>query len=774
MKPGFIYRFISQSFHETDDIQVWVDIEDWDNMVADDFEQTIYAPIPTGEPIKLSCIDNNEDVFKVIRPQQLTIKFHSTTEINSTTFASGSDERWKVKAYIDENSTKVFFYGYLIMTGMDSPFMPHPNEVTLIATDNLGTLKDIPLSDFSDANPTGYNKISTFLAWCLSKTNLLLELVVAFNIRHGTGALVSPTGGVNFHSTGSVYTIRVQDQYEFFAYVGQRITVTGSASNNSTFTVIGVTTATGTTFIEVLEVVVGEFPLTGVTLTDASSALHLFNTVFLHARTWEDEIGTSINCYEVLEKILYGANLFQRQGKWYIVRIDEREGNGMYFETFNSSGVSALDLTLKTVDKNIGKDGYDILFSEGATKVLFDRPRKSVRLDFDYTYPMETPCNVDFVRGDLIDGSDPLHEIYALDCWTVKEGVPGFSGTVDGTTARIHRINNSNGYELERYIVLTPRTSFETSSINDATYAESEVIPLNLKDKFIVRGDFRLTNITSGLDDRRLMRAILHGEDDSWWILGIDGSGNPFWWDTANWTANSGEGTSEVDFGSDDWQNMNWESPPTPVGGDLYIWLNQLNQNSGPDDTADIQYSNLSFEYIPYIDGTYRILTGHYHKVTQDDYRAKIEKTVYMGDAPNKLVKGAMFIFNGTTYILTSKFWNAAVFPLGPPDGTYIHPYGEIQVFDVWNQYNREMRIFYATMQGIDAGELDASFLPNHASLVHRYIFQDVTPDTFNKSFVCLTLDQDWRNQSATGTFRECHSSTINKVYLGHEFKYKE
>ncbi|MGA4923463.1 hypothetical protein, partial [Bacillus subtilis] len=68
--------------------------------------------------------------------------------------------------------------------------------------------------------------------------------------------------------------------------------------------------------------------------------------------------------------------------------------------------------------------------------------------------------------------------------------VPGYYGTVDGTTATIHKLYNSINYEIERYIVLTPRTTYETSSINDATYIQSESIVVNEKDKLNVSADY--------------------------------------------------------------------------------------------------------------------------------------------------------------------------------------------------------------------------------------------------------------------------------------------
>lgn len=66
-KPLTIYLIKWQSFHENTDIQCWVEIADYDNMIPDDEAQDVYLLQPAGEPATLSVIDNDENPFKVIR-----------------------------------------------------------------------------------------------------------------------------------------------------------------------------------------------------------------------------------------------------------------------------------------------------------------------------------------------------------------------------------------------------------------------------------------------------------------------------------------------------------------------------------------------------------------------------------------------------------------------------------------------------------------------------------------------------------------------------------
>lgn len=707
-KPGTIYRINWQAFHETEDIQCYIDISDNDNLIDDGDTATVYELQGSGEPANVSVIDNNEDPFTPILAQQLTINFESTSNINMSTFAKGSDQRWSVHYYIGTDTVTIF-KGFLVLEGMSEALLPVPNTVSLTANDGLGLLKDIALVNADVENPQGYHKISDYLTWALRQTGMELDMYAAFNIK--------------------------------------------LASNVSDIS------------------------------TPNTDPEHFFYTTYLEAKTFEDEIGASIDCYSAIERMLgEEAVLFQMRGQWWVLRRDEVEHptRGLYVTKFDSSGSFVSNLGEIDFRKEIGKV-KSIKFSEEASVAVVNRAHKSVRLDFNYNIPREVPCNKDFSRGDVIDDTFP-EKTYALDCWTLREGVPGYYGTVDGTAVAIHRQFNSNDYETERYIVLTPRTSFETSSINDATYIESEAIYVDEKDKFSMSIDFRLESdiSTGGNGNARLFRAVLHGDDNSWWVLGeaSTGDGIPVWYNTSNWTLFTAKGSTSVDFDENDteWRTINWDAPPIPVSGSLYIWINQFNQLSSSDDNVNIWYNNLSFTYIPFINGSYQSYTGQYHKTTQSgNYKAKREREVFISDSPKKLFKGGLFEFNGSAYVLAGNFYNAAVYPDGGyPSSDWEHPYGHIQLFDVWNQFKNEMRVLQATLQGCDLDLTRSGGLPDTAHLINKWNPIDTSTNLVNRYFHLLTFNQNHDSQGWTGTFREAVDLTIEKNYDNHEFKYKQ
>lgn len=701
-KPGYIYRMNWQSFHETTDLQCYIDISDNDNLIDDADDPVIIEMEAGGDPARLSVIDNSESPLTVILAQQLTIRFNSSAFVTMSTFSSGSDNRWSVHFYLGDD-TKTIFKGFLISddNSISEEFLSPPNEVVLTANDGLPLLKDIPLVNADGDNPQGYHKLSDYLSWALRRTGLDLSMRVAFNIK-------------------------------------------------------------------------GENDIDDISVPNVNPE-HFFYTQYLEAKTFEKEIGESVSSAEAIEIILgHEARIFQYQGIWHIMRVDEVEDStrGLFITTYDSSGSFVANLGEVDYRKEIGHI-HDIKFIV-QTIITQNRARKSLRLTYKYETPKELPCNIDFSRGTNETVVSSTEKKYDISCWTLREGGPGYYGTVDGTTATIRKIFNANDEETERYVLLTPRSSFESSSINDITYIESEGIEITEKDKFELSIDFKLTNTTSGTPDVKLLRAVIFGDDGSYWILGEDtiGDGNHKWFDTSLFTINTAKGEVRIDTDNEDWQSVNWSAPAAPVTGKLYIWLNQFRQNSNSFYNQNIKYANLSFSYIPYINGSYRPYTGQYHEVTQDgNYKAKIDEQVYMSDSPNKIFKGALFEFDGSIYNLSGLFYNAAVNPGGPPDDSYKQRYGLLQLFDVWNQYKNEMRIIQGSLQGVDLDKTKNS-LPYPAHLINKWNPTDTSFHVTNKYFLLLHFDQGYGNAGWTGVFREVVDLTKTKSYTGNTFKY--
>jgi hypothetical protein len=774
-KPGRIYRITQQAFDPASDIQEVCDISDNDYLVDDSATVDIITLQGAPQPFRLSVIDSDEDILTPVKSQQLTIQFLSdgVSGIGMNTFASGSDARWSFHLYI---ATETLLRGFLVLNDMSEDFMPDPNIVVLTGTDGLGLLKDIPWVDFSGNNPVGDYKLASIIMQCLYRTGVVINLHAAFNIK--LAGLIDDISIVN--------------------------------------------------------------------TTDE----HFFSKVYLNAKTFEDQIGTCINCYDVLKRILgEEARVFQRNGVWFIQRIDEMiVTGGVYITTFSSSGIFLQNTGAKTWEKSVGKDSpYTIFFSREQTRVVPTRPVKDIKESFSYEYPQEVPDNTDFDRGDLIDGTNPLSKTYKIADW-----VSLFSNTStdDAPTTPIYiRRIFVNDYETERYVVIEAKSG-------DFNFIMSNPIRVGLKDKFILGLEMRLSSDVGGSGFYRdnSIQVRLYGNDGTFWThqSANSASAEKKWVAcTSTFRTNQKFFSVEGDSVNDQTESIglyNGESAEIPVAGYIRIILG-ASENFGDD--HDTYYSGLSFDYRPYINGSHGKFTGQEQTVTQSGaYKEKRETQVYMTDAPRMLQKGAMLkelslveIFSGSvdflagtsfnisgyqlglfragqiinisggslsdqtarvisaiyhviidktevsidgstffethtasikeqTFELANSFYNAALNPAGPPDATYLHPYSEIQAYDVFNQFVYDRRIFQATLQGCDLGTLDADSLANNAHLIYKWTFTDMTSDTINRVFILLTFDQDHRIQEWSAVFREIDNSVRTKIYTGRVFKY--
>lgn len=706
-RTATILRINYQSYHETTDLQVFDDIEDMDNLVGDTDPQNIILLQGAGEPGKLTTIDNNEDPFTVIRAQQLTIKYVSSNITDSMAlFAYGSDQRWRVTRYLGTRANPIW-KGYLV-----------------IDDNNISE----PL--LSAPNP------------------------ITLTANDGLGRLKDQPLVDDAGNNPSGYNTVAQ-------YLAWALKLTGLSL----------------TWRVAFNIKLSDL-IDDISIPNTDDE-HLFSNIYLDAKTFEAGIGKCISAYETIQRILgHEASLFQYQGKWFIMRIDEVEGasKGLFITTFDADGVFQNNLGEIDYQRNIGS--AETIKIVTGTEATSSRPRKSAKLTFSFDLPQEVPCNVDFSRGTNEVVISPTETHLDISCWTLREGYPGGYGSAGGTTAYLRKIL-TNTYETARYAVLTPRTVEESGS-SQPTYIESEGIPVLAGDKFSSSVDWRLNlGIASGGGNYRLFRFILHGNDGSYWILGrpSDTSGSDDtvqWYNTSGFTTNTGRGKTTIDFDTVDeeqWQTISWDAPPLPVSGTLYIWLNQFNQSNVVGDDKQIWYSNLSFSLTVRISETYQKYTGQYHSTSQAGaYKAKIDDTVYVSDSPHPLFKGAMFRLTGGAYVLVSQFYNASVFPGGPPSSDFVHRYGEIQLFDVWNQWNRSVRSLQAQGQGIDLDTTKDS-LPYPLGLINKIKITDSTRHTSSRFFILLNPDIDYATAGWSGTMREVCNTTVPKDYSNHVFK---
>lgn len=763
---GVIYRM---EFKNVEGDTIRVNISPTDILIDDADEPTIYILTGSGTPVVVSASDNDQDKLTPIRSKSAKIQFISDTSggLDSATFSQGADNLW-VCDIILQDTPAYIFRGFLIMADNQQPFQPDPQYVTLTATDHLAALKEVALQDLSGDNPQGKYRVADLVTFCLRKTGLSLDLFVVNNLRAGSGQM--STQAITFSGPGNYFV--TNGLLTNFFYEGQEITIAGSASNNGTFIVTDVDNSGLVTQVTTTATVISESVTP--TITDTASDSHWYDNVYIDAKTFEKEIGESEDCYTVLEKIL-GEDCFITQwlGNWWIFRVDEMEDNPVYVAEFDQDGVYVSTAAGTQYSKTVGRNAI-YAFANADTLLRFIRPHGFIKETFNFDFPLEIPCNVDFERGDLNATVSPIQKRYNLDCWTIKQGIGG--GSVPPlVTPYIERIFDFNDYETERYAVIPMPPDISTA----LHYIESEAIQVQINDRFSFSVDFAWSgDASSGAAyNEAVMTIRLEGDDGSHWTVDDDG----VWYQS-----NSGWSTNfkyiEENFVPDsvdetEFRTKNVDAKDIPVSGNIIIMLYALNQNSGSGvDDYDIYFNNAGFDYIPFINGSYQDYSGQYSKVTRTEtgYMPNRDKQVYISDSPAPLLKGSMFLLIDSVYKLFPNWFSASVHGNSyPPSDDWIHPYGYIQAFSVWNQYkgyNNNLdrgigiNVFSGSVRGLTSSWPD---------LLYRYTLEDVNAQTINRYFILISMEQDWRSCIWRATFVEVYNRVILKSYDDpFEFKY--
>lgn len=707
--------------------------------IEDISEPSIIPLSMTGDPLHISTIDNNEDKFTPIRSKQAEIKIFTGNGLDINTFCEGDDGRFYVEIFVDN---LIIFRGFLIIPDLQQDFQPDPNILILTATDNIGTLKDIPLVDFDGAVPVHENAIIMYLAWALNKTTINQNINIINNLVSGQGAQTI-TATFVYSGDTSAFTVNNADAAKLF--VGEQIVISGTASNDSTVTI---------TSIVVIDPFIQEIITTGTfvaegpvsfTATDSASG-RFYESNFLNAKTFEDQIGTRIDCYETIRRILTeDCVVFQSKGEYYIVRIDEIEDFSGIFQmnvdTYDYQG-TYVSTALKTFSKAIGIS-ENMWWCNDDAIVIPDRPYQRVRETFKYDYPQEIICNIDFSRGtfigdlpdETVDGVANQVKSYAPECWTYIKGYPVLTQDSDGYVKKYY----VNGQEKQRFL-------FADTAVTDNYYywRSDEMVPMEQNSKFNFNLDVKYSTDLgggSGHFDIAQAQIRLYGNDGSHWTLHADyGTGSsdpgPRWvLSDSTWSTNNNYVRLSGDAGSTDftqWNNVSGDTAPLPVSGLVEFFL----MNNQTSDSQTKSFTSLKIDYFPFINGSYQKYTGQYNQVSQElGNRAARDNQVYISDAPAQLIKGALLNFNGIAYYLASLF----------TDHNWSTPtsYGKIEVFAVWNQYRLSARNFEGNVDFIDT-DTTLDSLYDGADLIHKYDLTDSNGSTNDRYFMALHFDQDF------------------------------
>lgn len=761
MKPGLIYRGSYDDVQATSatdkqlDVKTFtVNIYDTSIQIEDAENETVVKMDMADDPCRFVTSNNDEDKFSPILSLTAEIKVHTDENVNLNTFAGGDDNRFYTEVLLE---TTIVFKGFLLLQDLQQDFMPDPNVLLLVASDNIPVLKDIPLTDFSNENPVGFNRLIDYIVLALSKTKLLLPVKVFNNLREkDTRPFTSDASFVTGPNQIGVFA-----GASFFR-AGKKIRVSNTASNNIDVTVESVVNAPllGTVTLNVAETLTTEAVAVDAVFTDISANFYSDN--FIEAKTFEKEIGESEDCYAVLAKILgEHCRLIQQWGTWWIISVDELDNNDLYATNFDSEGefVSQDDPT--TYTKNIGSNESIFFINEDAI-VKPTMPHKYIKETFKLTPPKEIICNIDFARGGLITASVGSSTFF-LDDWTHgKEQASALTLATPTAAAYIKRNYDGLGYEKDRFAVVEHET--------DGGAIRSCPVPVGQGDRITLSFDYALSADSSitGSVSPGVAYALLFGDDGTFWTMSFGSvSFVPGSWHQSNagFTSNLRlilDTYTADDINQTERKSVSAESLQIPVDGKLYIQLRNPNFNS---EASDIYFSGLQLDYKAYINNGYLPVKEQYHKISATvNNNVRRENEVFISDSPRKIFKGGLFKPYYDDFILVETFYKGNIYPAGDPPDDELKKFGEWQAWWIWNQFRLCNREFDYTAQGLDTNTL-IDTVANPVSPVHKFFLTDGNESTWGRHFMLLHHEANTHLGEWEGFLSEVYNEEKGKDY---------
>jgi hypothetical protein len=327
--------------------------------------------------------------------KRAVISFKSTADFGMHTFSEGEDGRFDVYAF-STLSNQIIFKGFVVMDDNEEQYVPPGTEVKIVATDGIGLLRGVELSDFDGVRldpdiPVTRIKL---LAYCLAKTGIGADIIIQDNL-YSSLMLYRAVGG-------------------------------GDEMNNPWDQ---------------------SWILPGTFLKEPNVYEDCFTVI-------DDLLGTNMRLS--YGKLATGDSAFIVQR---VHELKRDVISYTRFNPAGAAISGVIDDTSHIVNIGHAND-HDVYFISRATRVSNRRPAKKVEVKYLFDIDPDLPRNKDFIRGDILTPllDNGIVE-YEVDDWR-NTGYPLRPDltTPPTNTARIWRVFEDR-YEKERYLLLSNSTT---------------------------------------------------------------------------------------------------------------------------------------------------------------------------------------------------------------------------------------------------------------------------------------------------------------------------
>jgi len=570
----------------------------------------IYQESYTGDPITVILGATpvvqewqEDDPLAPIKGSTLTINLTTSNGLSLLDFYSDNDNEYLVRLIGDDTtgSSTVLFEGYILQDDCSEIQVDFIHTITLTASDNLGTIKDINLDRaaflFGDVTtltnvscvfvPGGPYIVINLATWPVQPGQ-------TFTIDGTPFTMVANLGEIDLVYTG--WCIQIVEDIPALVIGTFDITYRQVVSLDGYIPLITfIKLCLRSTYLDLpLSVINHITPTNGEIFVDTGETrmledVTLLGNTFLKGNEY-------MSCYEVLEIIMKRFNMscFQAINSWWIVRypdlfLDYQEGETLV-DYYRYEETTFAYFNKFTINKSFVIDSNDKV-ETGLLKSII-RPYIRTLETFNYVQPEDLLCNSQFTDlgplRQITTGGGFTNREYDLPCWYDYDG-----GSPNPD--RFIRIVYEGEREVDRYVVVTGSTFDSARSVQSAN------IEINEGDIF--NYTFQFSTDVSQPGNVNTSFAIRITDGTTIRYLQTNGT----WAASPNYQYNtpSGQNTNQ-------WQNVNIENITVPFAGILNIYLAEATAST----SDETRYKDLRLTISWFVAGQGQI-NGHSHNASQ-------------------------------------------------------------------------------------------------------------------------------------------------------------
>lgn len=763
IKYNTVYR---GQFYNTEEVVITVDIYDTRSGVV--AEPTNIIELDMAEnPCTLESVDNDEDKFSaIIRSLRAVVNIFSSDTIGIETFVDGGDTSFFGHVYTEDNIE--LLRGFVSVADVSEDFLPDPNVITLIINDGLGFLGDVEMSDDNGDVITGVKTLLYWLRTALSKTGHDCGIVAVWNIRED-GA---PTANSAEKIEGHILNYNRMDARTF---EGQNpgTMVTAREALEILLKGLYITFWNGSWLIVNIDEMITERDTMMFSVDENGENPDLTRTAFRKNIGVDDTLSwMNEDCIVTAERPLRKESLKRRYDYFAEIpcNIDFERGTG-------SDPTGAVD---ETIDYT--PDCW-LFRREGSTPAGLDSypdPASTgvLRKRFEYNYEKE--------RYLVVGTGGGFRHYFRSEGIRMAEGSKiniGFQWRSETDTAGVTvnvahmRLRGDDGNFYDWVLTTAGVSSWSGAKVSsdpvfDDTWQQT-ISGIDDSEWQSISGTSQPTPVAGTLYIRLLndlSTPIRH-----FTALTVDYTpliNNSY----AKYTGEEHTVEQEGDYKAlrED-EIVIGTGPDLNVKGTIMKRGDDFEIYSGSADFGNANNFDTSGDNRNIFEvGQEIVITGSGSNnitgvITAVNYIIGDDLTSVITDQVTVIELGATITVSLITYSMSGLMYNADAFPDGIPDASYAHPYGEIISFNIWNQYNRVMRKFDGTVDGLET-DIAVDNLP--PSFVYIFTMTDPNLNTGNRIFGLLHFSQNLHLCEWKGFFHEVYNPDNGKSYLGHSYKY--